>query len=171
MPVSIGRMKPVERVEAAIGLGSNLDDPAAQVEQALAALDTLPHTRLVKRSRLYRSRPQGPQDQPDFVNACAVIETALGPEALLDALQAIERQMGRVRQRHWGERVIDLDLLLYGELTLATPRLTVPHPWMHRRDFVLVPLADIAPDWPVPGMGRVRDVLARLDEYYLEDKL
>lgn len=163
-------MRPVETVEAAIGLGSNLDDPARQVQQAFEALDALPDTRLRARSRLYRSRPQGPQDQPDFVNACALIETALAPEALLDALQEIERQQGRVRQRRWGERVIDLDLLLYGDRVIDTPRLMVPHPWLHRRDFVLVPLAEIAPGWTIPGVGTVREALARLDEYYLSEE-
>lgn len=163
-------MRLVETVEAAIGLGSNLDDPAMQVQRAFEALDALPDTRLLARSRLYRSRPQGPQDQPDFVNACTLIETALAPEALLDVLQEIERQQGRVRRRHWGERVIDLDLLLYGDQVIDTPRLTVPHPWLHRRDFVLVPLAEIAPDWSIPGVGTVGEALARLDEHYLSEE-
>lgn len=157
-----------EWVRAAIGLGSNLDDPAAQVRRALDALGhQVPQTRLVKASSLYVSRPQGPQDQPDFVNACALVETQLSAASLLTQLQRIEAQQGKVKRRHWGERVIDLDLLLYGEAVIDLPHLKVPHPWMAQRDFVLRPLAEIAPEMPIPGVGTVLTALQALDETFL----
>ena len=155
-------------MRAAIGLGSNLDDPAAQVRRALDALGhQVPQTRLVKASSLYVSRPQGPQDQPDFVNACALVETQLSAASLLTQLQRIEAQQGKVKRRHWGERVIDLDLLLYGEAVIDLPHLKVPHPWMAQRDFVLRPLAEIAPEMPIPGVGTVLTALQALDETFL----
>ena len=143
-----------EKHRAAIGLGSNLNAPSRQLKIALRHLSTLPDTRIVAVSSFYRSSPQGPKDQPDYVNACAVLETGLTPHALLEALQTIEHRMGRQKQRHWGERVIDLDLLLYGNEMIQSPQLTVPHPWLHERDFVLIPLAEIAPEWIVPGLSR-----------------
>lgn len=128
-----------------IGLGSNLASPIEQVRQALEGLATLPLSRLVISSSLYASRPVGPQDQPDFINAVAALETRLSPLALLDQLQALEQQHRRRRQRHWGPRTLDLDLLLYGNELIETPRLSVPHPQMTARAFVLAPLAEIAP--------------------------
>lgn len=154
--------------KAAIGLGSNLANPKQQVLKALEALGALPETTLLARSRLYGARPQGPQDQPDYVNACAIVETRLSPDALLAALQQLEMEMGKVKKRHWGERVIDLDLLLYDQQVVQTPNLTVPHPWLHQRDFVLIPLAEIAPDWQVPGKGSVQSLLATLLETFIE---
>ncbi|MEC9481891.1 MAG: 2-amino-4-hydroxy-6-hydroxymethyldihydropteridine diphosphokinase [Halomonas sp.] len=136
---------------AYVGLGSNLDGPAQRVERALSALDRLPLTRLVAASPLYASRPVGPQDQPDFINAVACISTRLSPLALLDQLQAMEQAHRRRRLRHWGPRTLDLDLLLFGECTIDLPRLKVPHPAMVERAFVLVPLADIAPDLMLDG--------------------
>jgi len=156
-------------VEAAIGIGSNLCHPEKQVSQAMCALNELPYTRVVACSRLYRSKPQGPLDQPHYVNACAVVETSLLPMQLLQALQQLEKRQGKVKKRHWGERIIDLDLLLYENVVMSTPVLTLPHPWLHRRDFVLVPLAEIAADWCVPGKGRVKQLLETLsDEIYIE---
>ncbi|MFC0269179.1 2-amino-4-hydroxy-6-hydroxymethyldihydropteridine diphosphokinase [Kushneria aurantia] len=142
-----------------IGLGSNLDDPRRQVETALEELDQLPLTRRTGASSCYASRPLGPQDQPDFINAVAELETGLSPLALLDQLQALEQRHRRVRDRHWGPRTLDLDLLLYNDRQLKTPRLTLPHPQMHQRAFVLLPLREIAPEMILPD-GRRLDALA-----------
>lgn len=133
------------RHHAWIGLGSNLDGPRQHVERALEELDTLPLTRRLAASRLYVSAPQGPADQPDYVNAVAHLTTRLSPLALLDQLQALEQRHGRVRGRRWGPRTLDLDLLLFDDRHLALPRLTLPHPHMMQRAFVLVPLAELAP--------------------------
>ncbi len=150
-------------VIACVGLGSNLADPVAQVRRAFAALQRLPDTRLRSRSALYRSAPMGPADQPDYVNAAAVLETRLEPLPLLDALQAIEQAQGRVRDGvRWGPRTLDLDLLLYGERIIEEVRLTVPHPGLAERDFVLIPLREAAgPDLPIPGHGRLGDLPVR----------
>ena len=148
---------------AYVALGSNLNDPPRQVEAALAALAGLPDTRFVLRSGLWRSAPMGPQDQPAFVNAAAGILTRLEPLALLEGLRAIERRMGKEPPPvRWGPRVIDLDLLLVGDRTLDGPDLVLPHPGLHQRNFVLYPLAQIAPSLWVPGHGRVRTLCARL---------
>ncbi|MDW5378706.1 2-amino-4-hydroxy-6-hydroxymethyldihydropteridine diphosphokinase [Halomonas sp. HP20-15] len=136
---------------AYIGLGSNLADPVRQIEQALDELDELPLTRLTARSPLYCSRPLGPQDQPDFVNAVAGIVTRLSPLALLDQLQALEQRHRRVRQRHWGPRTLDLDLLLFADRHWVSARLTLPHPALLERAFVMIPLADIAPGLVLDG--------------------
>jgi len=147
---------------AFIGLGANLGDPAGQIERALDAIASLPLTTLVTRSALYLSRPMGPSDQPDYVNAVARVDTALAPAALLTELLAIERRQGRQRsagQRN-GPRTLDLDLLLYGDVVCDDPALTLPHPGAHERDFVLVPLAQIAPQAVIPGRGRVSGLLA-----------
>ncbi|OMG51790.1 2-amino-4-hydroxy-6-hydroxymethyldihydropteridine diphosphokinase [Azonexus hydrophilus] len=138
---------------AYIALGANLGDPAATVNAAFAALDQLPQSRLLATSALYRTAPVGIAEQPEFVNAAALIDTTLAPEALLDALLAIEQAFGRVRAERNGPRTLDLDILLYDDLTLATPRLTLPHPRLHLRAFVLQPLADLAPDLAIPGRG------------------
>lgn len=143
-----------------IGLGSNLDDPAAQIRRALRRLNDLPGTRLRRCSALYGSTPVGPADQPDFINAAAELDTDLAPEALLDALQALERDAGRRRTRHWGERTLDLDILLYGHKRIDSERLRVPHPEMTHRAFVLVPLAEAAPELRLPD-GRPVAELAR----------
>jgi 2-amino-4-hydroxy-6-hydroxymethyldihydropteridine diphosphokinase len=154
---------------AYVALGSNLDDPRAQVERAVAALGDLPGTRSVLRSSLYRSRPFGPVAQPDFVNAVAGLLTTLEPAALLAALQELETRLGRERPVvRWGPRRIDLDLLVHGSARISRPGLEVPHPGIVERAFVLVPLAEIAPDLVVPGVGRVRELLARLDSADLE---
>jgi 2-amino-4-hydroxy-6-hydroxymethyldihydropteridine diphosphokinase len=135
---------------AYIGLGSNLADPVKQVEAALDELDRVPQTRLVKRSSLYRTKPVGYAAQPDFVNAVAQLETGLPPERLLDELQAIEARHGRERSFPNAPRTLDLDLLLFGKLVVQTERLTVPHPRMRERAFVLEPLREIAPDLELP---------------------
>ena len=152
-----------ETVTACVALGSNLDDPRAQIERGFVALAALPHTTLSARSRLYRTKPWGVADQPDFVNAAARLETALAPRVLLDALLAIEAGAGRVRGARNGPRILDLDLLLYGDRIIDEPEFAVPHPRLHERAFVLLPLADVAPDFEIPGHGRVRDLLARVD--------
>ncbi len=147
-----------------IGLGSNLADPQAQVEGGLRALGGLAETRLLRRSRLYRSAPWGRADQPEFVNAVAQLETTLAPQILLDALLTIERQAGRERDTtRWGPRVLDLDILLYGDVVLDEPGLHLPHPHLHERVFVLMPLCEIAPELQIPGLGRADALLARLD--------
>lgn len=149
--------------DACVALGSNLDGPRTRVERAFAALAALPGTRVSARSRLYRTPPWGVVDQPDFINAVAVLDTTLAPRGLLQALLAIEARAGRVRGIRNGPRVLDLDLLLYGGQTIHLPDLEVPHPRLQDRAFVLVPLAEVAPDLEVPGRGRVADLLARVD--------
>ncbi|MGR4070277.1 2-amino-4-hydroxy-6-hydroxymethyldihydropteridine diphosphokinase [Billgrantia sp. C5P2] len=149
-------------VHVYVGLGSNLDDPADQVRRALDELDSLPLTRCLAASRLYASRPVGPQDQPDFINAVAHLGTRLSPLALLDQLQALEQRHRRIRQRHWGPRTLDLDLLLYGNETLTLPRLQVPHPEMTARAFVLLPLAELSPRLPLPDGRRIAELAGAL---------
>lgn len=153
----------MKRVAAYIGLGSNLEDPASQVKAGYAALAALPATELIACSALYRSAPVGYSDQPDFINAVAKVETALGARELLDALLAIELNHGRVRDFQNAPRTLDLDLLLYGDLQLHAPGLTIPHPRMHERAFVLVPLAAIAPQCVIPGRGKVAELLRGVD--------
>lgn len=141
-----------------IGLGANLGAPAVQVAFALTRIAALPDTRLRARSSLYRSDPVGPPGQPDYCNAVAEIETTLPPQALLDALLAIEREAGRVRDgQRWGARRLDLDLLHVEGVTLDTPTLTLPHPHLHERNWVLVPLAEIAPTLAIPQIGTVAE--------------
>jgi len=135
---------------AFIGLGSNLDNPIQQVSEALEELGQLPRTELMRHSRLYRSDPVGPEGQPDYINAVALIRTELEPLALLDALQNIEAAHQRRRTQRWGPRTLDLDLLLYSNEVIATERLTVPHPFMAQREFVLYPLAEIEPQLRMP---------------------
>jgi 2-amino-4-hydroxy-6-hydroxymethyldihydropteridine diphosphokinase len=145
---------------ACVGLGANLGDPQDQIRAALAALDGIPKTRLLKHSSLYQSAPMGNTDQPEFVNAVALVETALAPRSLLEALLEIEQRYGRTRSMANAPRTLDLDLLLYGELIVDEPGLAVPHPRMHRRAFVLAPLAEIAPDIEIPGQGAIGPLLA-----------
>ena len=146
---------------AFIGLGSNLDRPEVQVRRGLSALSELPDAQLVAASSLYRSAPIGHTEQPDFVNAVAQLATALSPQSLLAALLAIEQRHGRTRSFPNAARTLDLDLLLYDADTLAVPGLTLPHPRMHERAFVLAPLVEIAPACIIPGAGSARDWLAR----------
>ena len=150
-------------VAAYIGVGANIGHPEGQVRSALDKLASLPATRLERVSSLYRTAPVGFVDQPDFVNAVAKVDTGLAPHALLDALLDIERRHGRVREFPNGPRTLDLDVLLYGDVELHEPDLIVPHPRMHERAFVIVPLAEIAPELLVPGRGYVRDLVRKVD--------
>ncbi len=146
---------------AYIGLGSNLENPRAQVEQALVELAAIPESKLLATSPLYRSAPVGPGDQPDYINAAALLETSLSPLALLDALQAIEQSHQRVRIEHWGPRTLDLDILLLDQLIIDSERLKVPHPYLTQRNFVLYPLADIAPELRLPDGTSLQQLIAQ----------
>ena len=141
-----------------IGLGSNLGNPAEQVERAIEFLRAVPQIRLLSRSSLYSSGPIGPVDQPDYVNAVAKISTTLDARGLLRALKEIERLRGRKRGVRWGPRLIDLDLLLFGDEEIDELNLKVPHPGIACRNFVLLPLAEVAPGLVVPGLGRIADI-------------
>ena len=143
-----------------IALGSNLEHPQAQLTAALQALNALSDSRLTAVSSFYQSKPLGPQDQPDYVNAVACLETSLAPLALLDELQRIEHEQGRVRLRRWGERTLDLDILLYADHIIQSERLTVPHYDMHQREFVIIPLFEIAPHLVLPN-GQSIQILAQ----------
>jgi 2-amino-4-hydroxy-6-hydroxymethyldihydropteridine diphosphokinase len=146
---------------AFIGVGSNLADPLVQVRQALMELESIPGTRVTARSSLYRTSPVGYLEQPDFINAVASVKTTLKPQALFAALLAIENRHGRRRTMRNAPRTLDLDLLLYGDEVLDEHGLTLPHPRLHERAFVLAPLAEIAPGAMVPGRGLVQELLAR----------
>lgn len=149
---------------AFLALGSNLDDPRAQVLRGFDALARLPQTKLIARSRLYRSAPWGITEQPEFINAAAELDTTLEPRELLEALLAIERAAGRERNgARWGPRVLDLDLLLHGDRVVHESGLILPHPHLQERAFVLLPLHDLAPGLEVPGRGPVHELLARAD--------
>ena len=149
---------------AFIALGSNLGDAQGQVLGALGALDALPQTRLLARSSLYLTPPWGVLDQPAFVNAVAQVDTALTPHELLDALLKVERDAGRVRDgERWGPRTLDLDVLHMEGVALSDDRLTLPHPRMAQRAFVLLPLNDLAPALVVPGQGTVSELLAAIE--------
>lgn len=155
---------------AYIGLGSNLDDPVAQLKQAFAELAELPASRFVTRSRLYRSPPLGGLSQPDYVNAVAAILTRLESAALLDALHAIERAHGRQRagSQRWAARTLDLDLLVHGGLRVKTGGLEIPHPGIALRNFVLLPLLEVAPGLRIPGLGAVAKLATAIDSSGLE---
>lgn len=147
-------------VTAYIGLGSNLEDPAAQLRRALDALARHPALELLAVSPFYRTDPVGPPGQPDFVNAVAAVRTALPAHGLLRVLQDQERAQGRTRELRWGPRTLDLDLLLFGQTVCHDAELTLPHPGLHERAFVLYPLRDVAPhDLVVPGHGPLADLL------------
>lgn len=149
------------RKRAFIGLGSNLAEPRGQIVRAFDELGRLPRTSLLSRSSLYRSAPVGYAEQPDFINAVAEIETGLGPHELLDALLDMEHRHGRVREFRNAPRILDLDILLYDSLACHEHGLTLPHPRMHERAFVLQPLQEIAPDCIIAGQGRVGECLER----------
>jgi 2-amino-4-hydroxy-6-hydroxymethyldihydropteridine diphosphokinase len=154
---------------AYIGIGSNLQEPRAQVLRACDGLRSLAATRALRLSPLYRSKPFGPVPQPDFVNAVAGLVTQLGSRALLEELLSLERTLGRPAARErWGPRIIDLDLLVYGRERREEPGLTLPHPGIVERNFVLYPLGDLAPDLEVPGLGRVAELKGRLAPLGLE---
>ncbi|MBL8269791.1 2-amino-4-hydroxy-6-hydroxymethyldihydropteridine diphosphokinase [Steroidobacter sp.] len=148
---------------AYVALGSNLDRPAIQLERAFAALDSLPQCRLLARSRLYKTQPLGPQDQPEFINAAAGLLTTLTARELLVELKRLEGELGRAQPVvRWGPRLIDLDLLMHADTQISESDLTVPHPGLPERNFVLYPLRDIAPELLVPGHGRVSQLAARV---------
>ena len=144
---------------AYIGLGSNIEQPYLQIKNAITALDGLPDTRVTADSGYYKSRPMGPEDQPDYVNAVVKIETALEAADLLIRCQQIEDQQGRVRSRRWGERCIDLDVLLFADQQIKTDKLTVPHPGITQRDFVYIPLLKLDPAVAIPGESALKDLL------------
>ncbi len=144
---------------AYVGLGSNLQGPARQLENTFELLDEISDTRLIRRSALYRSAPFGGVEQPDFANAVAALLTRLSAQTLLGELQRIETERGRERGAiQWGPRILDLDLLVYSSQTIDTPGLTIPHPGISERNFVLLPLVDVAPDLNIPGLGPIRSL-------------
>ncbi|MGB0473200.1 MAG: 2-amino-4-hydroxy-6-hydroxymethyldihydropteridine diphosphokinase [Porticoccaceae bacterium] len=154
--------------EAFIGLGSNLSgesqgthrDPKQQIHYALKKISQHPEITILGISSLYQTTAIGPGNQPDYINAAAMIETSLEPNVLLDFMQLIEHQQGRVREQRWGARTLDLDLLIYDQLMKSTTRLTLPHPRAYERAFVLAPLADLDADLIIPNYGKVTDLLA-----------
>jgi len=148
-----------------IALGSNLAQPLQQVNTALEALGRIPYTQLIVCSSFYRTKPLGPQNQPDFLNAAVALDTLLPAEQLLDETQAIERNQGRERKdQRWGPRTLDLDIMLYGDRVIDTDRLTVPHYGLKEREFMLYPLAEIAPDLVFPDGETLADCLKRVPE-------
>jgi 2-amino-4-hydroxy-6-hydroxymethyldihydropteridine diphosphokinase len=164
MPLGVAAITERAPVIAYLGLGANLGDPAAQLQQALERLNAAPEVEVTRVSAFYRNPPLGPENQPWYVNAVARVRTRLGPEELLQLLQRIETDLGRVRGERWGPRPIDLDLLLYNGEVIFTSDLVVPHPEMHRRAFVLVPLAEIAPRAWHPVLNKsAAELLAELD--------
>lgn len=150
-----------------IGLGSNLENPKQQLEAAVRLIKASADFTNVVVSSFYASQPQGPVDQPDYINAVARVETDLVPETLLIKLQRMECQLGKVKVRHWGERKIDLDILLYGDLCLNTPDLQIPHPQLSFRDFVLLPLQEISPDLIIPNIGPIDMLVSGLQERFV----
>ena len=164
MAATGAKVAAAERVARAyLGLGANLGQPAEQLESAMLEIAALPGTRLIARSTLYRSHPVGPPGQPDYCNAVCCIETDLTPLALLDALQAIEDAAGRQRGTiRWAARLLDLDILHIEGQIIETPRLKLPHPQLTRRNWVLMPLAEISPSLDIPGVGPVDELAAEL---------
>jgi 2-amino-4-hydroxy-6-hydroxymethyldihydropteridine diphosphokinase len=158
-------------MQAWIGLGGNLGDAVATLHAALQDLDGLPQTRLVRASKFYRTPAWGVAEQPDFINAAALLDTRLPPRDLLDALLGIERAFGRERrdEERWGPRVLDLDLLLYDSAVIDEPGLRVPHAHLHERAFALLPLVEITPHAFIPGVGPACDALRALDSSAIED--
>jgi len=148
---------------AYIGLGSNLDDPRSRIRSAIQSIKQFPDTTLLGCSSCYRSKPLGSRNQAEYINAVVEVDTRLDAEQLLLRMQAVENQQGRVRTQRWGPRTLDLDLLLFDDLVVKSDALTLPHPEMHKRGFVLYPLHEIAPEIEIPGRGRVRDLLSGMD--------
>jgi len=142
-----------------IGLGSNIEDPYLQIKNAVVALNDLPGTKVLMNSGYFKSKPMGPEDQPDYVNAVVEVETELDAVELLTNCQHIEKQQGRIKKRHWGERTIDLDILLYADQQIETDNLTVPHPGICLRDFVYMPLLKMNPALKIPGKGRLKNIV------------
>jgi 2-amino-4-hydroxy-6-hydroxymethyldihydropteridine diphosphokinase len=150
-------------IKVYIGLGSNLDDPQSQLKKAIISLEMVPSSTVVKTSSFYRSKPVGPQDQPDYINAVVELDTELSASILLDYLQGIENEQGRERNIKWGARTLDLDILLFGDEIINDDLLQVPHIEMHNRGFVLLPLNEIAPDCMIPGVGLVSNLLQQVN--------
>jgi 2-amino-4-hydroxy-6-hydroxymethyldihydropteridine diphosphokinase len=150
-----------------IALGSNLNMPIQQLKLAIQTMADLPDTEIKKVSSLYQSQPLGPQDQPDYVNAVACLETGLSPLALLDALQNIENEQGRIRLRRWGERTLDLDILLYDNQIIHNEHLTVPHYDMQNREFVIVPLYEISPELILPDGVSLQQLVKRFSSHQM----
>jgi 2-amino-4-hydroxy-6-hydroxymethyldihydropteridine diphosphokinase len=164
MPLGFAAITERAPVIAYLGLGANLDDPRQQLSEALERLNAAEEVEVTRVSTFYRNPPLGPANQPWYVNAAARVRTRLGPEELLRLLQQVEAAMGRLRGERWGPRRLDLDLLLYNGEVIFAPALVVPHPEMHRRGFVLVPLAEIAPQAWHPVMGKsAADLLSELN--------
>ncbi len=149
---------------AFIGLGSNMNSPRQQITTAIQSLGEIQSTQMISASSLYESKPVGPQDQGDYINAVVKLETDLVAIALLDSLQAIENDHGRERKQHWGPRTLDLDILLFGDQVIHIDRLTIPHAEICNRPFVLVPLAEINPDCVIPEKGLVTDLVSKVDQ-------
>ena len=147
-----------------IGLGSNIENPDMQIKNAIEALNELPESKVLMNSGYYRSKPMGPKDQPDYVNAVVEIETVWPADELLKKCQLIERNQGRVKKRYWGERTIDLDILLYADQQINTDELSVPHPGIDSRDFVYMPLLKINPEIQVPGKGLLKKIVESASE-------
>jgi 2-amino-4-hydroxy-6-hydroxymethyldihydropteridine diphosphokinase len=152
-------------VRACIGLGANLGDAADTLRRAVDALAACDGIEVLRTSRLYRTPAWGREDQPDFINAVALVDTTLAPRALLERLLAVESAFGRQRAEgeRWGPRTLDLDLLLYGDAVVDEPGLHVPHPHLHERAFALVPLLDVMPEARIPGYGDARDAVSGLE--------
>lgn len=142
-----------------IGLGSNLEQPYLQIKKAIVALHNLPGTKVLNDSGYFKSSPMGPEDQPDYINAVVELETTLDAIELLQRCQQIEQQQGRVKKRHWGERSIDLDILLYADELIDAENLMVPHPGICQRDFVYLPLLKLNPEIDIPGKGVLKNIL------------
>jgi len=151
-----------------IGLGSNLENPVEQLNEARLAINEHPQLEEMAYSSLYASKPMGPQDQPDYVNSVMAISTNLQPMTLLKTLQSIENEQGRVRKQRWGARTLDLDILLYGNQVIELPELTIPHIGMRQREFVLYPLAEIAADLVIPNLGKLTDLVAACPQNSIE---
>lgn len=147
-----------------IGLGSNLEQPEQQIKKAIQALNSLNEIVVLKDSGYFSSKPMGPSDQPDFINAVVELKTTLIASELLEACQLIEHQQGRVKNRRWGERTIDLDILLYADEQIETDALTIPHPGICLRDFVYLPLLKLVPDIVIHGKGRLKDMVATTED-------
>ena len=150
-----------------IGLGSNLQDPCQQLQQALESIVQHPEINILKISSFYSNKPIGPQDQPDYVNAVAKLNSSLSPQSLLTTLQQIERQQGRVRKQRWHARTIDIDILLYDNQIIDQPHLIIPHPQMAQRRFVLYPLAEIEPDLTLPNGKAIKELLTTCPKHDL----
>lgn len=151
-----------------VGLGSNMGDTEQHIISALKSLGDIQSTKIMQTSSLYKSKPVGPQDQADYINAVARLDTELSALELLDELQAIENEHGRVRNEHWGPRTLDLDILMFGNKIINNDRLTVPHPEIPNRCFVLVPLAEIDSECVIPEAGNVRELIKKVDQEGLE---